>query len=207
MVRWGHSPPRPPEAQRTPGEGTTARAAKTPGRRIAAATDKTLSCSCPAQSRKNFVSISRTTSLRSVVPPAQNPKELGCDNKSTFRTWPWCTRMCLRGTSSIRPTYPVWNNPMPVPVLSNSRTLFWLFQTVRYPYLINGYGDPRWQWAASGSERRGGNSGNGSSPGSPAFLVLGEGCKEPVALAAGFGAFLDPRYRRSETGAADLLAP
>src|ERR1035441_5287218 len=42
------------------------------------------------------------------------------------------------------------------------------------------------------SDWRGGNSGNGSSPRSPAFLVFGEGCKEPVALVARFGPSLIP---------------
>src|ERR1019366_6661417 len=77
----GPLPPRPrPEAQRALGEGTTARVAKTPARPVAAPTDKTLSCSCPAQKRKNFVSRARTTSLRSVVLSAQKlQKEPNCD--------------------------------------------------------------------------------------------------------------------------------
>ena len=45
------------KAQRTPGEGTTARAATTPGGGTSrVGNDKTLSCSCPAEKRKNFVS-------------------------------------------------------------------------------------------------------------------------------------------------------
>ena len=41
------------------------------GERAAGYRDGTLSCSCPTQKRKNFVSRARTTPLRSVVLPAR----------------------------------------------------------------------------------------------------------------------------------------
>src|ERR1017187_2690962 len=69
--------PRPPEAQRTPGEGATARVAKIPGAEEASrgGNDGTPSRSCPVSKRKNFVSRARATPLRCVALSRPKPKE------------------------------------------------------------------------------------------------------------------------------------
>ena len=57
-------------------EGTTARAAKAPTRKepVEGGNDGTLSCSCPVQKRKNFVSRAPATPLRCVALSRPKPK-------------------------------------------------------------------------------------------------------------------------------------